>query len=113
MSEQPVFCQPDYSKDIAMSRVFGLLEGDEKLYILKNEDGTEMHYVFLDVIEFENRIYAAMFVQGQDPNKFSIFSVSGSEGDEQDFSFVEEAGLKDSLFDIFKVRNQGVYELTQ
>ena len=119
MSEKTLSCSAPYSRDLAMDRVFRLLDGEDRMYVLKQEDGTDTRYVFLDVIEYEERIYAAMFVEGEDPNKFSVFSVNGStqldvrDTQDMDFAFVSEDSLKDALFDIFKVRNQGVYELTQ
>ena len=75
----------------------------ENTVILVDEDGNEMRFEVLEVIEYEGEDYAILVAEeGDEADTVVIVRVDTDENGEETFSSVEDEDLLDDVFEFFK-----------
>lgn len=76
---------------------------------LFSEEGTPVHFDFLDLIEYENKEYVVLVPQDAgDPPEVIILQVEETEKeDEESYIGVEDENLLERIFSEFQRRNKG------
>ena len=75
----------------------------ENTVILVDEDGNEMRFEVLEVIEYEGEDYAILVAEeGDEADTVVIVRVDTDENGEETFSSVEDEDLLDDVFEYFK-----------
>ncbi len=69
---------------------------------LNDDDGNEIEFEFLDLIEYEGENYIVLLADGDD--EVMILRVDAS-GDVEEYKSVDDDELLDTIFEIFKSRN--------
>lgn len=86
-----------------------ILNDDEELFTLTDEDGNEIKFEFLDLIEFENESYVVLYpIDENDNDEVVILRVQETEGDQDEYLSVDEDTLQ-TVYAIFKEKFKDVY----
>jgi uncharacterized protein YrzB (UPF0473 family) len=86
-----------------------LEEEEEELFILNDEDGNEIKFEFLDLIELENENYVVLYPVENEADEVVILKVQETEGDQDEYLSVDEKTLE-TVYAIFKEKFKDVYD---
>ncbi len=81
---------------------------DEELFVLNDEDGNEIKFEFLDLIEYENESYVVLYPIENEADEVVILRVQETEGDQDEYLSVDEKTLQ-AVYAIFKEKFKDVY----
>ena len=78
----------------------------ENIVILVDEEGKEMRFEVLDVVEYEGADYAVLVPddEGEEADSVVILRVDADENGEETFSSEDDEKVLDAVFEIFKDR---------
>ena len=85
-----------------------ILNDDEELFTLTDEDGNEIKFEFLDLIELENENYAVLYPIENNNDEVVILRVQETEGEQDEYLSVDEKTLQ-TVYAIFKEKFKDVY----
>ena len=82
-------------------------ELDDNMIILNDEEGKEVRFEFLDLIELDNEQYVVLLPaedkHGEEPGEVVILQVEDTENDEEEsYISVEDEEVLNKVFEIFK-----------
>lgn len=80
----------------------------EDFVVMTDEDGNEVQFEFLDIVEFEGEEYAVMLPVEDEDGLVLITKIVPDEEDSEMECYipVEDDALLDKIYDLFKERNQ-------
>ena len=84
-----------------------LITDDDELFTLTDEDGNEIKFEFLDLIELENENYVVLYPVDNDNEEVVILRVQETEGDQDEYLSVDEKTLQ-TVYAIFKEKFKDV-----
>ena len=85
-----------------------ILNDDEELFTLTDEDGNEIKFEFLDLIELENENYVVLYPIENNNDEVVILRVQETEGKQDEYLSVDEKTLQ-TVYAIFKEKFKDVY----
>ena len=85
-------------------------EEEENIFLLEDENGNEVPFEFVDLMEYEGEEYLVLLPVQDDDGEVVILHVDMVDGDEEAYSGVESDELLTILFNMFKEKYQDVYE---
>ena len=85
-----------------------ILNDDEELFTLTDEDGNEIKFEFLDLIELENENYVVLYQIENNNDEVVILRVQETEGEQDEYLSVDEKTLQ-TVYAIFKEKFKDVY----
>lgn len=86
-----------------------LMTDDDELFTLTDENGNEIKFEFLDLIELENENYVVLYPVDNDNEEVVILRVQETEGDQDEYLSVDEKTLQ-TVYAIFKEKFKDVYD---
>ena len=86
-----------------------ILTDEEELFTLTDEDGNEIKFEFLDLIELENENYVVLYPIENEADEVVILKVQETEGDQDEYLSVDEKTLQ-TVYAIFKEKFKDVYD---
>ncbi|CDA31200.1 uncharacterized protein BN681_00408 [Clostridium sp. CAG:492] len=86
-----------------------LITDDDELFTLTDENGNEIKFEFLDLIELENENYVVLYPVDNDNEEVVILRVQETEGDQDEYLSVDEKTLQ-TVYAIFKEKFKDVYD---
>ena len=78
-----------------------ILTDEEELFTLTDEDGNEIKFEFLDLIELENENYVVLYPIENEADEVVILKVQETEGEQDEYLSVDEKTLQ-AVYAIFK-----------
>ena len=96
------------SKDFFGEEEEDILNDDEELFTLTDEDGNEIKFEFLDLIELENENYVVLYQIENNNDEVVILRVQETEGEQDEYLSVDEKTLQ-TVYAIFKEKFKDVY----
>ena len=82
--------------------------GDEApLITLEDEEGNEMEFEFLDIVEYEGEEYIVLIENNEDADEVVILKINPVDDETEEYLSIEDEELLDKLFDIFKKKYEG------
>ena len=86
--------------DMANEEFYEEMENESALITLEDEEGNEVEFEFLDVIEYdiENR---------EDADEVVILKINVLDDENEEYLSIEDEDLLETLFDIFKQKYEG------
>ncbi len=96
------------SKDFFGEEEQELGVNEEDLFILNDEDGNEIKFEFLDLIELENENYVVLYPIDNVDDEVVILRVQETEGEQDEYLSVDEKTLQ-AVYAIFKEKFKDVY----
>lgn len=82
---------------------------NEELFVLNDEDGNEIKFEFLDLIEYENENYVVLYPIENEAEEVVILRVQETEGEQDEYLSVDEKTLR-AVYAIFKEKFKDVYD---
>lgn len=73
----------------------------EDMVVLEDDQGREVHFEYLDMIEYEGIEYAVLFPLDDDSNQAAILRVNSFDGETEELSGVEDQDILEAVFAIF------------
>lgn len=86
-----------------------LFADNDELFILTDEDGNEIKFEFLDLIELENENYVVLYPVDNLADEVVILKVQETEGDQDEYLSVDDKTLQ-TVYAIFKEKFKDVYD---
>ena len=83
------------------------LEGEGTLITLEDEEGNEVEFEFLDLVEYEGEEYIVLIENDEDADEVVILKVNPVDEETEEYVSIEDEELLDKLFDIFKKKYEG------
>lgn len=82
---------------------------EDDLFVLNDEDGNEIKFEFLDLIEYENENYVVLYPVENDNEEVVILRVQETEGELDEYLSVDEKTLQ-AVYAVFKEKFKDVYD---
>lgn len=86
---------------------------EENIYLLEDNDGNEVPFEFVDLMEYEGEEYLFLLPIEDDNGEVLILHIDMVDGDEEAYSGVESEELLTILFHMFKEKYQDMYEFAE
>ena len=83
------------------------LEGEGTLITLEDEEGNEVEFEFLDIVEYDGEEYIVLIENDEDADEVVILKINPVDEETEEYVSIEDEGLLDKLFDIFKKKYEG------
>lgn len=80
--------------------------------IMNDENGNEVEFDFLDLIEYEGNEYVVLLPVDDDTDEVVILQVENIEEDEESYISVTDEHILQSVFDIFKEKFKNDFNFT-
>ena len=76
----------------------------DNIIVLNDEEGNEVQFEFLDLIDFEGEEYVVLLPaeETEDAGEVVILQVEDSDSDEESYISVEDEDVLNKVFEIFK-----------
>ena len=94
-------------------------EGEEldNILTLNDEDGNEVEFEFLDLIEYEGEEYVILLPvedeeEAEEPGEVVILKVESTSEDEESYVSVEDEEVLNNVFEIFKEKFKDEFNFT-
>ena len=94
------------------------IEGEEvdNIVILNDEEGNEVQFEFLDLIEYNEEEYVILLPVedeiSEEPGEVVILKVEGTSEDEESYVSVEDEEVLNNVFEIFKEKFKDEFNFT-
>lgn len=94
------------------------IEGEEvdKIVILNDEEGNEVQFEFLDLIEYNEEEYVILLPVedeiSEEPGEVVILKVESTSEDEESYVSVEDEEVLNNVFEIFKEKFKDEFNFT-
>ena len=92
---------------MANEEILEEMENEGTLITLEDEEGNEVEFEFLDVIEYEGEEYIVLIENDEDADEVVILKINAVDEDTEEYLSIDDEELLDKLFDIFKKKYDG------
>ena len=83
------------------------MENEAPLITLEDEEGNEMEFEFLDIVEYEGEEYIVLIENNEDADEVVILKINPIDDETEEYLSIEDEELLDRLFNIFKKKYDG------
>lgn len=92
------------------------VDDESNIVVLNDENGNEIRFEFLDLIEYESEEYVVLLPvddEGEnDDGEVVILRLEDSDTDEESYVSVDDEGVLNAVFDIFKDKFKDEFNFT-
>ena len=92
---------------MANEEIFEEMENEGTLITLEDEDGNEVEFEFLDVVEYEGEEYIVLIENDEEADEVVILKINPVDDETEEYVSIEDEELLEKLFDIFKKKYDG------
>jgi uncharacterized protein YrzB (UPF0473 family) len=86
----------------------------ESIITLEDDDGGEMRFDFLDLIDYQEDQYAVLYpIDEEDTDEVVILKVEDLDEESDNFIDVEDEETLNAVFALFKERNKDKYDFAE
>ena len=82
-------------------------ENEDALITLVDDEGNEVEFEFLDVVEYEGEEYIVLIENDEDADEVVILKISPIDDNTEEYVSIDDEDLLQKLFDIFKKKYEG------
>lgn len=82
-------------------------ENEDALITLVDDEGNEVEFEFLDVVEYEGEEYIVLIENDEDADEVVILKINPIDDDTEEYTSIDDDDLLQKLFDIFKHKYEG------
>ena len=83
------------------------MENEGTLITLEDEEGNEIEFEFLDVIEYEGEEFIVLIENDEDADEVVILKINAIDDETDEYVSIDDEELLDKIFDIFKKKYDG------
>lgn len=92
---------------MANEEIMNEMENEGTLITLEDEEGVEVEFEFLDIVEYEGEEYIVLIENDEDADEVVILKINPIDDETEEYVSIEDEELLDKLFDIFKKKYEG------
>ena len=92
---------------MAIEVFYEVMVNESALITLEDEEGNEVEFEFLDVIEYDNEEYIVLIENREDADEVVILKINVLDDENEEYLSIEDEDLLETLFDIFKQKYEG------
>ena len=83
------------------------MEHEGTLITLEDEEGNEIEFEFLDVVEYEGEEYIVLIENDEEADEVVILKINAIDDETEEYASIEDEELLEKLFEIFKSKYEG------
>ena len=83
------------------------MENEGTLITLEDEEGNEVEFEFLDVVEYEGEEYIVLIENDEDADEVVILKINAIDDETEEYASIDDDELLEKLFNIFKEKYEG------
>ena len=83
------------------------MDNEGTLITLEDEEGDEIEFEFLDVVEYEGEEYVVLIENDEDADEVVILKINVIDDETEEYLSIEDDELLEKLFEIFKSKYEG------
>lgn len=83
------------------------MENESTLITLEDEEGNEVEFEFLDVVEYEGEEYIVLIENDEDADEVVILKINTIDEETEEYASIDDEELLEKLFEIFKSKYEG------
>lgn len=83
------------------------MDNEGTLITLEDEEGNEIEFEFLDVIEYEGEEFIVLIENDEDADEVVILKINAIDDETDEYVSIDDEELLDKIFDIFKKKYDG------
>lgn len=83
------------------------MDNEGTLITLEDEEGNEVEFEFLDVIEYEGEEFIVLIENDEDVDEVVILKINVIDDETEEYVSIDDEELLDKIFDIFKKKYDG------
>ncbi len=91
------------NKDIIMDE----MENEDALITLTDDEGNEVEFEFLDVIEYDNDEYIVLIENDEDADEVVILKINALDEETEEYVSIDDEEILQTVFDMFKKKYEG------
>ena len=95
---------------MANDEIFEGMENEGTLVTLEDEEGNEVEFEFLDVVEYDNDEYIVLIENQEDADEVVILKINAIDEETEEYISIEDEELLEKLFELFKQKYEGEIE---
>ena len=92
---------------MANEEIMQEMENEGTLITLEDEEGNEVEFEFLDVVEYEGEEYIVLIENDEEADEVVILKINPIDEETEEYTSIEDEELLDKLFEIFKEKYEG------
>ncbi len=92
---------------MADERMMDEMDNEGTLITLEDEEGNEVEFEFLDVIEYEGEEFIVLIENDEDADEVVILKINVIDDETEEYVSIDDEELLDKIFDIFKKKYDG------
>ena len=104
MYESTAFGKETY---MANEKIYDDMENEGTLITLEDEEGNEVEFEFLDVIEYDNDEYIVLIENREDADEVVILKINAIDEETEEYLSIDDEDLLEKLFELFKKKYDG------
>jgi uncharacterized protein YrzB (UPF0473 family) len=83
------------------------MDNEGTLITLEDEEGNEVEFEFLDVVEYEGEEYIVLIENDEDADEVVILKINTIDDETEEYASIDDEELLEKLFNIFKSKYEG------
>ena len=83
------------------------MENDGALITLTDDEGNEVEFEFLDVIEYDNDEYIVLIENDEDADEVVILKINALDEETEEYVSIDDKEILQTVFDMFKKKYEG------
>ena len=88
------------------------MDNEGTLITLEDEEGNEVDFEFLDVVEYEGEEYIVLIENDAEADEVVILKINAIDDETEEYNSIEDEALLETLFEIFKNKYDGEIDFT-
>ena len=92
---------------MANEEIMQEMDNEGTLITLEDEEGNEVEFEFLDVVEYEGEEYIVLIENDEEADEVVILKINPIDEETEEYTSIEDEELLDKLFEIFKEKYEG------
>ena len=83
------------------------MENEGALITLTDDEGTEVEFEFLDVIEYDGDEYIVLIENDEDADEVVILKINALDEETEEYVSIDDEEILQTVFDMFKKKYEG------
>ena len=92
---------------MAQEELMEEMDTEGTLITLEDEEGNEVEFEFLDVVEYEGEEYIVLIENDEDADEVVILKINTIDDETEEYASIDAEELLEKLFNIFKSKYEG------
>ena len=85
------------------------LEQGADIIVLKDEEGRDVRFEFLDLLEYDGEEYVILMQEDDDSGEVVILRLEGEDEEGEDYVAVEDEETLDQIYELFRKKHRDDY----